>query len=272
MILTVNHVTIYRYDAPMRSAVQSLRLFPARHEGQRLIEWSVEVEGGIRGSSFRDGGGDRIEGWSVRGPLQEVRITARGRVETSDTAGILRGHYEISDPLVYLCDTAATACDENLRKLAADVAAGASGPLDLGHRLSARVSDEVAYMSGSTQSQTTAAEALAQGQGVCQDQAHALIAMARECDLPARYVSGYFYDQGGDLPPDDEASHAWAELWIDGYGWIGFDPANKCCPDARYIRLGSGLDAHDTAPIRGTAQGMGAETMDVSVALKSMQQ
>ena len=48
-------------------------------------------------------------------------------------------------------------------------------------------------------------------------------------------------------------------------GWVGFDAANRCCPDARYIRLGSGFDAQDAAPIRGIARGPGSETMDVTV-------
>lgn len=49
MILTVNHVTTYDYDAPMGAAVQSLRLFPSRFDGQRTIDWSVSVEGGVKG-------------------------------------------------------------------------------------------------------------------------------------------------------------------------------------------------------------------------------
>ena len=107
--------------------------------------------------------------------------------------------------------------------------------------------------------------ALAAGHGVCQDHAHALIAMARHRCIPARYVSGYlFADAEGE---SHEASHAWAELWIAGLGWVGFDAANRCCPDARYIRLGSGYDAQDAAPIRGTARGPGTETMDVVVSV-----
>lgn len=41
MILTVHHVTTYEYDAPMRGAVQSLRLFPSRFDGQRTIRWDT---------------------------------------------------------------------------------------------------------------------------------------------------------------------------------------------------------------------------------------
>jgi transglutaminase-like putative cysteine protease len=65
-----------------------------------------------------------------------------------------------------------------------------------------------------------------------------------------------------------EAAHAWAEIHVAGLGWVGFDPANECCPDARYIRLGSGLDAQDAAPIRGIARGQSAtapEALDVTV-------
>ena len=56
-----------------------------------------------------------------------------------------------------------------------------------------------------------------------------------------------------------------------GLGWIGFDPANQCCPDERYVRLGSGLDASDAAPIRGIAAGQGIETMDVAVNVEEVE-
>jgi transglutaminase-like putative cysteine protease len=131
------------------------------------------------------------------------------------------------------------------------------------------VSDAIAYRPGTTHAHTTAAEALAQGEGVCQDHAHALIAAARAGGVPARYVSGYL--QAG-VGTSDEAAHAWAELFVAGFGWIGFDPANRCCPDARYIRLGSGLDAAYAAPIRGTARGAGAESLDVTVAVQMQDQ
>ncbi|MFZ5751997.1 MAG: transglutaminase family protein [Pseudomonadota bacterium] len=269
MILTVSHVTTYRYDRPVRGAVQSLRLTPSRFDGQRALSWSAEVEGGIRGGSFRDGAGDRIEGWSIRGPVSEVRVVVTGEVETTDLAGLLRGHRESVPPAAYLRDTLATRADAALHDLARGATA-ARDPLDRTHRLSEAVADAIAYRPGVTAAHTTAAEALALGEGVCQDHAHALIACARANDLPARYVSGY-------LGPDSEgviheAAHAWAEVWVAGLGWVGFDPANRCCPDARYIRLGSGFDAADAAPIRGIAQGLGSESLDVAVAVQAAQQ
>jgi transglutaminase-like putative cysteine protease len=193
----------------------------------------------------------------------------RGTVETQDLTGLLRGHKETIPREAYLNETQATRVDATLAEMAR-MTEGAKDPLDAAHRLSAAVAEAIAYKPGATQAQTTAAEAMALGAGVCQDHAHAMIAVARRAELPARYVSGYLLSD--DSGRTQEAAHAWAEIWVQGLGWIGFDPANACCPDDRYIRLASGLDAQDAAPIRGIARGPGAEILDVSVAVQAVQQ
>lgn len=268
MRLTVDHVTRYRYDTPARSVVQSHRLMPSTYAGQTVIDWEVTVEGGTRGARHRDGAGDLVQGWTVAGPVSEVTVHVRGTVETEDLAGVLRGHRESVAPDCYLRETLPTRIDVAL----AELAQSATGPdtLSLAHALSAAVSDAIAYRPGVTHAHTTAAEALALGEGVCQDHAHALIACARHRGIPARYVSGYLFAAEDGTP--HEAAHAWAELYIPGLGWVGFDPANRTCPDARYIRLGSGFDAQDAAPIRGISRGGTGEDMDVTVAVQQANQ
>ena len=263
MRLMVDHLTRYSYDHPVRAVLQSHRLTPSVFAGQRILDWEVEVAGGLKGARHRDGAGDVVQGWTIAGPLTEVTVHVRGTVETEDLSGVLRGHRETVAPGCYLRDTAATQPDMALNRLAQAVTA--SDDLALAHALSAAVADAIAYRPGVTHAHTTAAEALALGEGVCQDHAHALAAVGRLRGLPARYVSGYLFATGdGTL---HEAAHAWAELHIPGLGWVGFDPANRCCPDDRYIRLGSGLDAQDAAPIRGIARGEAREMMDVTVAI-----
>lgn len=268
MLLTVDHVTRYRYDPVVRAVVQSHRLTPSRFEGQRVVNWTVTVKGGEMGGAFRDGAGDWVQGWTVKGPVSEVEVHVQGTVETSDLAGVLRGHREMAPPLAYLNGTPATEADDALRALADS--ARHDDPLAHAHALAFAVAGAIAYRPGSTHSHTTAAQALAQGEGVCQDHAQALIACARYAGFPARYVSGYLFASEDGQP--HEASHAWAELHVPGFGWIGFDPANRCCPDDRYIRLGSGLDASEAAPIKGIARGLGVESMDVTVAIQSQAQ
>jgi transglutaminase-like putative cysteine protease len=263
MLLTVDHITHYRYDRPMRDVVQSHRLTPSVYDGQRTLDWTVTVSDGVQGGAFRDGAGDRVQGWTVAGPVNEIVVTVRGTVETKDLTGVLRGYRETVNPECYMRATGATRADRALNELAHDTSGG--GGLDLAHALSATVSDAIAYRPGVTTAHTTAAEALALGEGVCQDHAHALIAVARVRGLPARYVSGYLHsDATGEA---HEAAHAWAEMYLTGLGWVGFDPANRCCPDARYIRLGSGFDSKDAAPIRGISRGEGHEELDVVVAV-----
>jgi transglutaminase-like putative cysteine protease len=268
MLLTVDHVTLYRYSQPVRGVVQSHRLTPSLFDGQRIINWDVTVSDGQPGGSFRDGAGDLIHAWSVQGPVSEIAVTVRGTVETTDTIGVLRGYKERAPVQCYLASTALTTADLALADLSDKVESG--GGLDMAHRLSALVSDTITYCTGSTHAMTTAAEALAQGQGVCQDQAHALLAVARRKGIPARYVSGYLHSTEDGTA--HEAAHAWAELWMPDLGWVGFDPANCCAPDERYIRLGSGLDAMDAAPIKGIARGQGAESLDVRLEVHQREQ
>ncbi len=293
MILTVFHATTYRYDPPVRGVVQSHRLTPARSRGQRVLDWDVAVSDGVAGGGFRDGAGDWVQSHSAHGPLSAITVTVRGRVETTDLAGVLRGHRERIPPEAFLRETPPTRADVALTDLGRDALAGASDALDRAHRLAGAVHAAIAFQPGATHAHTTAAEALGLGEGVCQDHAHALIAAARSQGIPARYVSGYLAmgladgqsqsqvqgvmigaepQQVQGVATDYEAAHAWAELWVDGLGWVGFDAANACCPDARYLRLGSGLDSRGAAPIRGIARGAGAESLDVAVAVEIAQQ
>lgn len=269
MLLSVDHVTRYSYDQPVRAVMQSHRLTPSVFDGQKVVNWKVTVSDGIQGGSFRDGAGDRVQSWTVKGPVSEIEVRVNGTVETTDLAGLLRGHRELVPPEVYLVNSPPTTADAALIALA-EASRDAEGSLATAHRLAAAVADAIAYRPGATHAHTTAAEALALGEGVCQDHAHALIACARVLGLPARYVSGYLFATADGSA--HEAAHAWGEVFIAGLGWVGFDPANRCCPDERYIRLGSGSDAQDAAPIRGTARGLGEESLDVTVAVQNLQQ
>lgn len=268
MLLTVDHTTRYIYDQPVRAVVQSHKLMPSTFDGQKVLRWTVTVSDGQKGGGFCDGSGDWVQGWTVQGPVSEITVRVEGAVETSDLAGVLRGHKETANPEVFLRTSQATEADVALANLAAGLDP-LDNPLACAHELSRRVSEAIKYRPGVTDARTTAAEALALGEGVCQDHAHALIAMARHIGLPARYVSGYLHATADGTP--HEAAHAWAEVYIAGLGWVGFDPSNACCPDARYIRLGSGTDAMGAAPIRGTTRGPGEEHMAVSVSVQSQQ-
>lgn len=265
MRIRIRHRTVYAFDAPMRWITQSHRLTPTTCAGQKVVDWSVTAEGATFGAGFIDGGGDEIRTMTIAGPVERVEVVVEGTVETADSAGVLRGHRETIAPLVYLVSTPATRPSPALIELKEKALEGAdpSNALGMAHRLSEAVAKAIAYGPGETTAQTTAAEALELGKGVCQDYAHALISVAHLAGLPARYAVGYLLSRDDGSPED--ASHAWAEIHLPGLGWVGFDPTNDCCPDERYVRLGAGRDAQDGAPIRGVSRGGAGEAIEVSV-------
>lgn len=260
MLLSIGHVSRYTYAEPAGYLVQSLRLTPQSFEAQRVLEWSILAPGIEKATGFTDSFGNLVHLVTATGVPAEAAVIARGVVETRDTAGLVRGAFDPMPVRTYLHETAKTKPNDALSDLAHRVSG--QNPLDRMHNLMQRISEAVTYEIGATGEHTSAAEALADGKGVCQDHAHVFIACARALGLPARYVNGYFLTEG-DEP--SEAHHAWAEAWVDGLGWVGFDPANSMCPTDRYVRLATGLDAAYAAPIRGTRRGGAKEVLDVLV-------
>lgn len=136
--------------------------------------------------------------------------------------------------------------------------------LEAARELTSRIKADFEYHPGATDISTPLGDVFAGKAGVCQDFAHIFISVARHLGLPARYISGYMLDEG-DMKA---ASHAWAEAHIQGLGWVGFDPANDICPDERYVRVASGLDYSDTAPVSGMRIGTAPETITVAVSVE----
>jgi transglutaminase-like putative cysteine protease len=264
MLIEIRHITTYAYDTPARYAIQSLRLTPPSFEGQDVLAWTISAPGFDKHISYRDGFGNLVHLTTVGGLHDGTTIEASGVVETEDCCGIVRGLQEMAPRRVFLRETEKTAPDKAIRDLARSVSNGKvpKDVLDCMHALMRAVQDAVSYEIGATHEHTSAAEALAEGTGVCQDHAHVFISAARVIGIPARYVNGYFLS--GTLAPS-EAAHAWAEAWIDGLGWVGFDPANGMCPTERYVRLACGLDAASASPIRGSQRGGENEALDVRV-------
>jgi transglutaminase-like putative cysteine protease len=260
LLVSIAHVTRYTLASPASYSIQCLRLTPPSFDGQQVMSWSIEMPHIEEAVRFRDSFGNMSHLVVIPEIHQEVTIVARGSVETRDRSGFARGLIEVAPSRVYLRETPRTMPDDAIREMCAGVAA--EDPIERMHLLMKAVHERVAYVVGATHAHTSAAEAFKDGKGVCQDQAHIFIAAARAMGLPARYVNGYFLIESDELA---EAHHAWAEVWIKGLGWLGFDPANDLCPTDRYVRLACGLDSGSAAPVRGTRQGGAEEVLDVIV-------
>jgi transglutaminase-like putative cysteine protease len=269
MHISVKHITRYSYADVASYSIQSLRLTPPSFDGQRVLEWAVTGRPGNEMTPATDGFGNVLHLMTVNAPHDTLEIQAAGIVDVENRNGLVLG---LNDPVplrVYLKETALTAPNRAIKALIA--ASGDSDTVGRLHALMAAIRDKVDYLPGSTSAVTTAAEALEAGKGVCQDHAHIFIAAARHAGIPARYVTGYLLTDGVST---EAAHHAWAETWVEGLGWVGFDVANRLCPTDSYIRMAAGLDAHYAAPVRGSRRGGASETLEVQVVVQqqTMQQ
>lgn len=265
MRLSIRHVTTYAYEPATDRCALRLRCYPSAFDTQQLVTWSLGVNGVAVPALLSTASGDRESIWTCNKALEKIEIVAEGEVDTADAAGVVRGLKNGIRPSVYLRETPLTEPNEKIAALAKtpEGKAAARTPLERLHALMHGVREAMDYKPGHTDMHTTAAQALKKGSGVCQDHAHVFIAAARSAGVPARYVVGYLLAQGTSLTE----THAWAEAYVPDLGWVGFDPANRICPTERYVRLCSGLDSADAAPIRGNVSGAAGETLAASVAV-----
>lgn len=261
MRLKISHVTTYSYDSPDHYALLQLRVTPAGGHGQTVIDWTSTITGGTKQVSFADQFANHVDLVLVDRDATVVEVRSEGVIETKDCAGVIGPNNALAPVWLFTASTPSTALGPALRKLVTQARKiEADNDLDRMHRISAMILDMVPYRTGSTDSMTTAETALEAGEGVCQDHAHIMIAVARALGYPARYVSGYLFMDG---QTEQDASHAWCEICVEPLGWVGFDVSNGISPDDRYVRVALGMDYVDASPIHGHRMGSGAEAMNV---------
>jgi transglutaminase-like putative cysteine protease len=254
MRLTIRHETSYHYEDQVRASIQYLRLTPHDSERQQVLSWQLDLPRPVRAQL--DPFGNILHVLTLDEPHDAIVIGARGQVDIDETR---EAEHESQSALPFLRFTRLTEADEALRSFAAKECRkrkNRTALIDLMHALN----QHMAYKPGTTEVDTSAAEAFAGRAGVCQDHTHAFLACARSQGVPARYVSGYLFS----AESEHLASHAWAEAWLDG-AWYSFDVTNQLARAERHLKLAVGLDYLDACPVRGMRRGGGFEQMHAKV-------
>lgn len=115
----------------------------------------------------------------------------------------------------------------------------------------------------------TPIETLDLGSGSCRDLAVLYAEAARSLGFGARIVSGYLYNQGGLIGSSDAGStHAWAEIYLPGAGWITFDPTNRSLGGRNLIPVGVGRDIWQIMPVSGSYVGVPDALLEMSVSVQ----
>lgn len=278
MQLHICHTTRYRYTQALRHTVQTVHLWPMQGPWQNVQEWRIKSVLGL--AQRRDAWGNWVHhgSWAMD-PLSsqllyDLDIVATGVVTTT---GIAQWSEPQTAPHPALCLRTSPMAEPHPRMTRwAKAVLGDAHP-NLGGLdeeattnavliLAQAVEQKVRYRKGSTAVDTSALEAFDWGLGVCQDQAHVMVAICRSLGLPARYVSGYFF--AADEP--DLASHAWVDVCInpERRTWLSVDVTHACTTDTRHVRVATGLDYSTCAPVKGLRRGGGTETMHVEIQIQ----
>ena len=260
MRLKINHITRYRFDEPVKFALQQIRKTPKTAHKQVVLDWQTMVTGGRKELAFTDHHNNVTELISFDNQSSEIEIVSQGEVELEDSLGVVGPHRGPAPLWLYVRPTPRTEARAGVRELLRRV--DETTTLGKLHALSGVIRDAVAYEVGASKADWTAEDAVEAGRGVCQDHSHVFLACARRLKIPARYVSGYL--MLNDRTTQD-AMHAWAEAYVEDLGWVGFDVSNGISPDNRYVRVATGLDYADAAPVSGTRLGGAGEALEVHI-------
>jgi len=270
MRFQVTHTTKYLYGAPVFLEPHTLRLRPRCDPGQRLQQFALTIQPQPQGTvDIIDLDGNLAAVAWFHGVTDSLRITSRFTVDT------LRSNpfdFIMTDPLVlslpsrypaelegrlapYLRrEPSAAALDPFVEKTRAECNDNALEFLTLLCRRIQKMCRSVIRQEGPPR---PAAVTLENREGACRDLAVLFIEACRCVGLAARFVSGY---QDGEDDPSPQSLHAWAEVYLPGGSWRGYDPSIGLVVADRHVALATGPTPGAAAPVSGTFRGTSAQS------------
>ncbi|MEX2236599.1 MAG: transglutaminase family protein [Dehalococcoidia bacterium] len=261
-VYSVRHHYRYTYTGPVSNLRQRLVMVPPdSHDGQRLLDFDLDVRGTRGGAETRweqDDFGNRLCQVTASAVERAVDFEVRYRVERQATAHPFPKKSALKE---YLRPTALTAPDDRLREAARRIGEEATCGPCRAEAANQWAAGAITYQPGATGVQTPAAMALHTGRGVCQDYAHILLTVLRLLGLPARYVSGHLLGEG--------VPHAWVEVFLadekgGGGEVVAYDPTHRRVAGMNYIYVAGGRDFADVSPTSGYFSGGAAGKLSSS--------
>lgn len=275
MKLQVTHRTRYDYSAPVTESHNEAHLHPTALCGQTLHSYLLKILPATQLKHYPDFYLNTVHFFDIPQPHTSLTMESVSVVTTT--------HSRLPDDLKTVPLAALHACGRqeechdflgssayvnlgvDVWRLAQDVCHAVTDAWGCALAIMRFVHGSFTYAPYSTTVHTPMLQVLEGRYGVCQDFAHVMIGMCRALKIPARYVSGYLYNGPTETLTGAQASHAWCEVYIPGWGWRALDPTNNCQADEHHVKVAVGRDYSDVVPIRGYYFGTPEMRMTVSV-------
>ena len=275
MLISLLHRTTFTYAGKAHDSFNEVRLRPLDEGSQSCRSFELRTDPATQMREYVDFYGNTVHYFDITAGHEKLVIEAVSEVETTPNAArppvpVVTAEVDSERELrsEFLVDSHYVPLDVSVWKEAQD--ALQNGRSDLWsdvRQICRHVYTTFAYKPRSTGVATVATEAIRLKAGVCQDFAHVALGMCRTSGIPARYVSGYFIKVER-RPGEVEASHAWIEAFVPGYGWAAYDPTHDRAADERYVKVASGRDYGDIRPVSGTYRGGKTRSLEVEVRLR----
>lgn len=279
MQYSIRHITRFEYDRPISESVMEVRVCPRTEAQQHCYSHVLTVTPHAQLFSYQDFMGNVVHHFDLPSRHDRLELESRALVEVHTAPEtpqsmpasawdeldeiVEEGDYlEMTLPSRFAAPTALS------RDLARELKIERrDDPLSLLREINEGIFKSFEYIPRSTHANSPIDDALKLRSGVCQDFAHIFITIVRELGIPCRYVSGYLFHRSGgngDRSAED-GSHAWADVFLPEFGWVGFDPTNNILAGERHIRAALGRDYADVPPTRGIFSGKARSALHVGV-------
>jgi len=259
--IALHHQTHYRYDRPVELGPQIIRLRPAPHCRTPIGSYSLAVEPANHHLHWQqDPQANYLARVVFRELVQEFTVTVELVAETApiNPFDFFLDPEAARIPLLYDDGTAHELCayrtpdpaGARLAEFLTGIPREPVATMDFLVALNRRLQSGIAYVRRLEPGIQTCEETLERRQGSCRDTAWLFVQTARHLGLAARFVSGYLI-QLDEEKGDSADLHAWAEVYLPGAGWVGFDPTSGLLAAEGHIPLACTPEPSRAAPVTG---------------------
>ncbi len=278
--IAIRHATTSRYANPVALGSHRLMLRPRENRDLRLVAFALKIEPEAKVTWATDVLGNAVATAVFQSPADTLTIESRATMELFAPAWPVFdiAAAAINYPFPYRDDIWTDLGALTVRqypdpdnRLVAWARGFVRGPLtdtlSLLKDLSNGVSAATAYQVREDEGTQTPLETLGRGTGTCRDYAVLFAEAARGLGFGARIVSGYINNPTQQIAIPG-TTHAWAEVYIPGAGWITFDPTNRLVGGANLIPVAVARDIHFAMPVTGSFIGATDDFLGMTVGVE----